>query len=195
MSPGHAGSNRAECCPALAYVSIGLTERKEGERCAADGQDLEKIAHFPRARTCETVDIGKDRLLRRLVAVAAERGGALGDAEADEEIALVQHAVHMKARADGREVLVSKRPMSRVGRAVESGRTAGFMKLVADARTRRILGAAILGLHGDEAIHGVLDLMSADQPVDALRWAVPIHPTVSELWPTVAVDLKPAGGN
>ena len=100
-----------------------------------------------------------------------------------------------QARADGREVLVSKRPMSRVGRAVESGRTAGFMKLVADARTRRILGAAILGLHGDEAIHGVLDLMSADQPVDALRWAVPIHPTVSELWPTVAVDLKPAGGN
>jgi pyruvate/2-oxoglutarate dehydrogenase complex dihydrolipoamide dehydrogenase (E3) component len=96
-----------------------------------------------------------------------------------------------QARATGRPLLISRRPMSRVGRAVESGRTQGFMKVVADAQTHRILGAAILGLNGDEAIHGVLDLMSADQPYEALRWAVPIHPTVSELWPTVVLDLKP----
>lgn len=97
-----------------------------------------------------------------------------------------------QARQSGRPLLVSKRPMTRVGRAVERGQTQGFMKLVADAETRRVLGAAILGVSGDEAIHGVLDLMSADQPVEALRWAVPIHPTVSELWPTVVQGLEPA---
>jgi pyruvate/2-oxoglutarate dehydrogenase complex dihydrolipoamide dehydrogenase (E3) component len=97
-----------------------------------------------------------------------------------------------QARASGRPLLISKRPMSRVGRAVESGETQGFMKIVADAETHRILGAAILGLSGDEAIHGVLDLMNADQPYETLKWAVPIHPTVSELLPTVVGDLKPA---
>lgn len=96
-----------------------------------------------------------------------------------------------QARASGRPLLVSKRPMTRVGRAVERGETAGFMKLIADAESKRILGAAILGVEGDEAIHGVLDLMNADQPIETLQWAVPIHPTVSELWPTVANDLKP----
>ncbi|WP_017461583.1 FAD-containing oxidoreductase [Dyella ginsengisoli] len=98
-----------------------------------------------------------------------------------------------QARASGRPLLVSKRPMTRVGRAVERSQTQGFMKLVADAETKHVLGAAILGVSGDEAIHGVLDLMSADQPLDALRWAVPIHPTVSELWPTVVLGLQPAG--
>ncbi|AND70500.1 hypothetical protein ATSB10_30460 [Dyella thiooxydans] len=97
-----------------------------------------------------------------------------------------------QARASGRPLRVSKRPMTRVGRAVERGQTQGFMKLVADAETKHVLGAAILGVSGDEAIHGVLDLMSADQPLDALRWAVPIHPTVSELWPTVVLGLQPA---
>jgi pyruvate/2-oxoglutarate dehydrogenase complex dihydrolipoamide dehydrogenase (E3) component len=96
-----------------------------------------------------------------------------------------------QARKSGRPLLISKRPMSRVGRAVERGETAGFMKLIADAQTQRILGAAILGVEGDESIHGVLDLMNADQPISTLQWAVPIHPTVSELWPTVANDLKP----
>lgn len=95
------------------------------------------------------------------------------------------------ARAAGRNVLVSKRPMTRVGRAIEKGETKGFIKIVADAQTRRILGAAILGTGGDEAIHGILDMMNADQPIAALRWAVPIHPTVSELIPTVLIDLKP----
>jgi pyruvate/2-oxoglutarate dehydrogenase complex dihydrolipoamide dehydrogenase (E3) component len=97
-----------------------------------------------------------------------------------------------QARATGRPLLVASRPMMRVGRAVEKGETQGVMKLVADAGTRRILGAAILGTGGDEAIHGVLDMMNADQPVDTLRWAVPIHPTVSELLPTLIGDLQPA---
>ncbi|MDR3447352.1 FAD-containing oxidoreductase [Dyella sp.] len=96
-----------------------------------------------------------------------------------------------QARASGKRLLVSKRPMTRVGRAVERGETQGFMKVVADADTRRILGAAILGVSGDEAIHGVIDMMNADQTVDTLEWAVPIHPTVSELLPTLVGDLKP----
>ncbi|MET0569350.1 MAG: FAD-containing oxidoreductase, partial [Hyphomicrobiaceae bacterium] len=97
-----------------------------------------------------------------------------------------------EARKGGRPLLVSKRPMSRVGRAIEKGETKGFIKIVADAGTQRILGAAILGTAGDEAIHGILDMMNADQPIAQLRWAVPIHPTVSELIPTVLLGLKPA---
>lgn len=96
------------------------------------------------------------------------------------------------ARAAGHDVLVATRPMSRVGRARERDETAGLMKIVADARTRKILGAAILGIEGDEAIHGILDMMNADVRVDVLQWAVPIHPTVSELIPTVIGSLKPA---
>lgn len=100
-----------------------------------------------------------------------------------------------QARATGRPVTVASRPMTRVGRAVEKGETKGFMKIVADAATQRILGAAILGTGGDEAIHGILDMMNADQPIDTLRWAVPIHPTVSELIPTLLVDLAPIAQN
>ncbi len=96
-----------------------------------------------------------------------------------------------EAEKTGRKILVSKRPMTRVGRAIEKGETKGFMKIVADAETQRILGAAILGTGGDEAIHGILDAMNADQPVSALRWAVPIHPTVSELIPTLLLGLEP----
>ncbi len=96
-----------------------------------------------------------------------------------------------QAEKTGRPILVSKRPMTRVGRAVEKGETKGFIKIVADAETQRILGAAILGTGGDEAIHGILDMMNADQPVSALRWAVPIHPTVSELIPTLLLELEP----
>ena len=95
-----------------------------------------------------------------------------------------------EAAKSGRRLLHSKRPMTRVGRAVEKGETQGFMKIVADADTRRILGAAILGTGGDEAIHGILDMMNADQSIDTLRWAVPIHPTVSELIPTVLLGLE-----
>ncbi|WP_276122045.1 FAD-containing oxidoreductase [Pararhizobium qamdonense] len=97
-----------------------------------------------------------------------------------------------QARASGRPVLVSKRPMNRVGRAVEKGETQGFMKIVADAETQQILGAAILGIEGDEAIHGIIDAMSARTPYPTLQLSVPIHPTVSELLPTLIGDLKPA---
>lgn len=96
-----------------------------------------------------------------------------------------------EARKTGRPLLVSKRPMTRVGRAVERGETKGFMKVVADAETKRILGAAILGVSGDEAIHGILDMMNAGASYPVLQWAVPIHPTVSELIPTLLGDLKP----
>jgi pyruvate/2-oxoglutarate dehydrogenase complex dihydrolipoamide dehydrogenase (E3) component len=95
-----------------------------------------------------------------------------------------------EARKTGRPILVSTRPMSRVGRAVEKGETQGFMKAVADAETRQILGAAILGVDGDEAIHGILDMMNAKATYPVLQWAVPIHPTVSELIPTLIGDLK-----
>ena len=97
-----------------------------------------------------------------------------------------------EARASGRPLLVGQRPMSRVGRAVEKGETQGLMKVVVDAETRRILGAAILGTGGDEAIHGVLDIMNAGVPYDLLERAVPIHPTVSELIPTMLGEMQPA---
>jgi pyruvate/2-oxoglutarate dehydrogenase complex dihydrolipoamide dehydrogenase (E3) component len=94
-----------------------------------------------------------------------------------------------EAEKAGHKVLMSKRPMTRVGRAVEKGETQGFIKIVADADSRKILGAAILGTGGDEAIHGILDMMNADVTWDVLQWAVPIHPTVSELLPTVLKGL------
>ena len=96
-----------------------------------------------------------------------------------------------EARATGRPLLIGSRPMSRVSRAVEKGETQGLMKVVVDAETRRILGAAILGTGGDEAIHGVLDIMHADLPYDVLAQAVPIHPTVSELIPTMLGEMRP----
>jgi pyruvate/2-oxoglutarate dehydrogenase complex dihydrolipoamide dehydrogenase (E3) component len=99
-----------------------------------------------------------------------------------------------EAQKTGRPLLVNTRPMSRVGRAVERNETQGFMKVIVDAGTQRILGAAILGLNGDEAIHGILDLMNADQPYPTLQWAVPIHPTVSELLPTLVDGLQPLAG-
>jgi pyruvate/2-oxoglutarate dehydrogenase complex dihydrolipoamide dehydrogenase (E3) component len=96
-----------------------------------------------------------------------------------------------EARATGRPLLIGSRPMTRVSRAVEKGETRGLMKVVVDAVTRRILGAAILGTGGDEAIHGVLDIMNADVPYDVLQHAVPIHPTVSELIPTMLGEMRP----
>lgn len=96
-----------------------------------------------------------------------------------------------EARATGRPLLVGQRPMTRVGRAVEKGETQGFMKVVVDAETKQILGAAILGLNGDEAIHGMIDLMYARAPYTTIQRAVHIHPTVSELIPTMLGDLKP----
>ena len=94
------------------------------------------------------------------------------------------------ARASGKDILVSVRPMSRVGRAIERAETQGFMKLVADAATGQILGASILGIEGDEAIHGIIDAMNARVSYRDLKWAVPVHPTVSELIPTLIDGLK-----
>ena len=94
-------------------------------------------------------------------------------------------------RRSGRKALVGKRPMTRVGRAVEKGDTRGFMKVAVDADTKEILGAAILGVGGDEAVHGILDVMYARAPYTTLQRSVHIHPTVSELVPTVLGELKP----
>ena len=96
-----------------------------------------------------------------------------------------------EARRSGRKIRVGTRPMTRVARAIEKGETQGFMKIVVDAETDAILGAAILGVGGDEAIHGVLDMMAAKAPYTTLQQAVPIHPTVSELIPTMLGELQP----
>ena len=95
-----------------------------------------------------------------------------------------------EARERGRPLLVATRPMTHVGRAIEKDETLGMMKAVVDAETRKILGAAILGTGGDEAIHGILDAINAGLTCDRLQRAVPIHPTVSELIPTLLGDLK-----
>ena len=95
------------------------------------------------------------------------------------------------ARGSGRRVLKGSRPMTRVGRAVEKGETQGFMKVLVDADSKEILGAAILGTGGDEAIHCVLDTMYARAPYTVLKKAMHIHPTVSELIPTILGELQP----
>jgi len=91
----------------------------------------------------------------------------------------------------GYEVQVGVRPMTRVGRAIERGETLGFMKVIVDAQSERLLGAAILGASGDEAIHCLLDTMYADAPYRTVTHAVHIHPTVAELLPTTLQDLHP----
>ena len=90
----------------------------------------------------------------------------------------------------GHKLRIGTRPMTRVGRAREFGETQGFMKVIVDAETDKILGAAILGLSGDEAVHGIIDIMNADLPYTSIQRSVHIHPTVSELIPTVFGDLK-----
>jgi len=97
-----------------------------------------------------------------------------------------------QARKAGKRVLVGQRPMTRVARAVEKGESQGFMKIVVDADSKAILGAAILGPGGDEAVHGALDAMYAKAPYTVLQQAMHIHPTVSELVPTILGELKPA---
>jgi len=98
-----------------------------------------------------------------------------------------------EARAAGHTVLVGRMAMADVARAIEKGETAGLMKLVVDGATQKILGAAILGTGGDEAIHSVLDLMYAGAPYTVLQRAMHIHPTVCELLPSLAGDLQPVG--
>jgi len=94
------------------------------------------------------------------------------------------------ARKSGRRILVGTRPMARIKRAVEKGDTLGFVKVVVDADSKEILGAAILGVGGDEIIHSLLDVMYARAPYTVIQRAMHIHPTVSEYLPTVLGDLR-----
>jgi len=95
------------------------------------------------------------------------------------------------ARKSGRRVLAGKMQMTRVGRAREAGETQGFMKVLVDADTQGLLGAAILGLNGDEIVHSLLDVMYAGKPYTTIQRAVHIHPTVTELVPTLLGNLQP----
>jgi pyruvate/2-oxoglutarate dehydrogenase complex dihydrolipoamide dehydrogenase (E3) component len=97
-----------------------------------------------------------------------------------------------EARKSGRKLLAAKMPMARVGRAREMGETQGFMKVLVDADSKELLGAAILGLNGDEIVHSLLDVMYAKKPYTTIQRAVHIHPTVTELVPTLLGTLKPA---
>jgi len=96
-----------------------------------------------------------------------------------------------EARKTGKRLLVGKMAMAHVGRAREAGETQGFMKIVVDAASKQVLGAAILGLNGDEIVHSILDVMYADKPYTTIQRAMHIHPTVSELIPTLLGRLKP----
>ncbi|MGE5616762.1 MAG: FAD-containing oxidoreductase [Bacillota bacterium] len=96
-----------------------------------------------------------------------------------------------EARRSGRRVLAAKMPMTRVGRAREAGETQGFMKVLVDADSKELMGAALLGLNGDEIVHSLLDIMYARAPYTAISRSVPIHPTVTELVPTLLQGLKP----
>jgi pyruvate/2-oxoglutarate dehydrogenase complex dihydrolipoamide dehydrogenase (E3) component len=96
-----------------------------------------------------------------------------------------------EVRKSGRKALMAKRPMTRVGRAVEKGETDGFMKVLVDAKTKKILGASLLGIECDEVIHSILDVMYASAPYTVIQGAMHIHPTVTELIPTMLGELKP----
>ena len=96
-----------------------------------------------------------------------------------------------EVRKSGRKALIARRPMTRVGRAVEKGESQGFMKILVDEESKKILGASLLGVEADEAVHSILDIMYADAPYTVIQRAVHIHPTVSELIPTMLGDLKP----
>ena len=96
-----------------------------------------------------------------------------------------------EAKQSGRKLLVGTRPMTRVGRAVEKGESQGFMRVIVDAQTHEILGAMILGVTGDEVVHSLLDVMYAKAPYTTISRAMHIHPTVSELVPTLLQEMRP----
>jgi len=121
------------------------------------------------------------RLSDRITAYALYTDPPLGRAGLTED----------QVRRSGKRALIATRPMTRVSRAVEKGETQGLMKVLVDTDTKEILGAAILGTGGDEVIHGILDLMYAKAPYTVLQRSMPIHPTVSELLPTLLGDLQP----
>jgi pyruvate/2-oxoglutarate dehydrogenase complex dihydrolipoamide dehydrogenase (E3) component len=96
-----------------------------------------------------------------------------------------------EVRKSGRPALIATMAMEDVSRAYEKGETKGFMKILVDAETKRILGASLLGLSGDEVVHCILDVMYAKAPYTVLQRAMHIHPTVSEFIPTMLEDLAP----
>jgi pyruvate/2-oxoglutarate dehydrogenase complex dihydrolipoamide dehydrogenase (E3) component len=96
-----------------------------------------------------------------------------------------------EVKKSGRKALAARMPMASVGRARERGETQGFMKMLVDSESKHILGAALLGIEGDEAIHAVADLMYAKVPYTVMQRAVHVHPTVSELLPTLLGTLAP----
>jgi pyruvate/2-oxoglutarate dehydrogenase complex dihydrolipoamide dehydrogenase (E3) component len=127
------------------------------------------------------LDGGSRRVSDRIIDYALYVDPPLGRAGLTEE----------QVRRTGKPALMAKRPMSRVGRAVEKGETQGFMKVLVDAQSNQILGASFLGTGCDEVVHGILDMMYAKAPYTTLQRTVPIHPTVSELIPTLLGDLQP----
>ena len=127
------------------------------------------------------LDGGSRRVSDRITAYALYVDPPLGRAGMTEE----------QVRRAGKPALIAKRPMSRVGRAVEKGDTQGFMKVLVDAHSKQILGASFLGTGCDEVIHGILDVMYAEEPYTMLQRTMGIHPTVSELVPTLLGDLQP----
>ena len=127
------------------------------------------------------LDGGRRRVTDRIPAYALYIDPPLGRAGMTER----------EAKTSSRKVLIGRMMMSRVGRARERGETQGFMKILVDAQTSLILGAALLGIEADEAIHSILDVMYAGAPYTVIQKAVHIHPTVSELIPTLLADLKP----
>jgi pyruvate/2-oxoglutarate dehydrogenase complex dihydrolipoamide dehydrogenase (E3) component len=129
------------------------------------------------------LDGGERRVSDRITAYALYVDPPLGRAGMTEA----------EVRASGRQALIATRPMSKVGRAKERGETRGFMKILVDEETKQILGASILGIEGDEVIHSILDVMYARRPFIVIRDAVHIHPTVSELVPTLLEGLEPLG--
>jgi len=127
------------------------------------------------------LDGGARRVSDRITAYALYVDPPLGRAGLTED----------QVRRTAKRALVGTRPMSRIGRAVEKGETQGFIKMLVDAESEQILGAAFLGIGCDEVIHGILDMMYAKAPYTMLQRTVPIHPTVSELVPTLLGDLRP----
>jgi pyruvate/2-oxoglutarate dehydrogenase complex dihydrolipoamide dehydrogenase (E3) component len=131
------------------------------------------------------LDAGTRKVTDRIPAYALFIDPPLG------RVGMNEREVRTAYASNGRKALCAKMPMTRVGRARERGETQGFMKVLVDAESKRILGAALLGIEGDEAIHSIIDIMVADAPYTTIGRAMHIHPTVSELIPTLLEGLKP----
>ena len=127
------------------------------------------------------LDNDRRRVTDRIIAYALYTDPPLGRAGMTET----------QVKRSARKALVATRPMTRVGRAVEKGETQGFMKILVDADTKEILGASLLGIECDEVIHSILDVMYARAPYTVIQQAMHIHPTITELIPTLLGDLKP----